>query len=53
MILNAHSLLSDKPNLTESEVIAGMNDNFCRCGAHPRIVKAVLSAAQTMKGGAQ
>ncbi len=53
MILNAYSLLLKRPNPTESEVIGELNDNLCRCGAHPRILKAVLSAAQTTKGGAQ
>ncbi len=51
MILNSYSLLLAKPAPTENEVIAKMNNNLCRCGAHPRIVQAILSAAQTMKGG--
>jgi aerobic-type carbon monoxide dehydrogenase small subunit (CoxS/CutS family) len=53
MILNAYGLLLGNPNPTEADVLNGMDDNLCRCGAHPRIVKAVLSAAQTMKGAAQ
>jgi nicotinate dehydrogenase subunit A len=51
MILNAYGLLLKNPSPTESEVILGMDHNLCRCGAHPRIVKAILSAAQIMKGG--
>ena len=51
MILSAYSLLLDKPNPTEAEIIQGMNDNLCRCGAHVRIVQAIQSAAKEMKGG--
>jgi aerobic-type carbon monoxide dehydrogenase small subunit (CoxS/CutS family) len=53
MILNAYSLLLANPSPTEADVIEGMDGNLCRCGAHPRIVRAVLAAAETMKGGAQ
>ncbi len=51
MILTACSLLLEKPNPTEAEIIQGMNDSLCRCGAHLRIVQAIQSAAQEMKGG--
>ena len=51
MILSAYSLLLDRPNPSGAEIIQGMNDNLCRCGAHVRIVQAIQSAAQEMKGG--
>jgi aerobic-type carbon monoxide dehydrogenase small subunit (CoxS/CutS family) len=51
MILNAYSLLLEKPQPTEAEIIKGMNDNLCRCGAHIRIVQAIQSAAKEMRGG--
>lgn len=51
MILNAYSLLLRNPKPTEEEVIRGMDDNLCRCGAHPRIVRAILGAAKAMRGG--
>jgi aerobic-type carbon monoxide dehydrogenase small subunit (CoxS/CutS family) len=50
MILNAYGLLIEKPRPTEGEIIQGMNDNLCRCGAHNRIVRAIQSAAKEMKG---
>jgi aerobic carbon-monoxide dehydrogenase small subunit len=50
MILNAYSLLLQKPDPSESDIITGMEDNLCRCGAHPRIVKAIQSAAKQMRG---
>jgi aerobic-type carbon monoxide dehydrogenase small subunit (CoxS/CutS family) len=51
MILNAYGLLLEKPRPTETEIIQGMNDNLCRCGAHLRIIQAVQSAAKEMRGG--
>jgi len=51
MILNAYSLLYENPQPTQSEIIQGMNDNLCRCGAHTRIIQAIQTAAKEMKGG--
>jgi len=51
MILRAASLLQGNPHPTEAQIVAGMNENFCRCGAHPRIVQAIQSAAAALKGG--
>jgi aerobic-type carbon monoxide dehydrogenase small subunit (CoxS/CutS family) len=51
MILNAYSLLLEKPRPTEAEIIDGMDDNLCRCGAHVRIVQAIQSVAKEMRGG--
>jgi aerobic-type carbon monoxide dehydrogenase small subunit (CoxS/CutS family) len=51
MILNAYSLLLEKPKPSEAEIIQGMNDNLCRCGAHLRIIQAIQAAAKEMRGG--
>lgn len=51
MIMNATGLLLKNPNPSEEQVKTGLNDNLCRCGAHPRIVDAVLTASKEMKGG--
>ncbi|HUL30628.1 MAG TPA: (2Fe-2S)-binding protein [Thermodesulfobacteriota bacterium] len=51
MILSAYGLLLEKPVPTEAEIIEGMNDNLCRCGAHLRIVQAIQIAAEEMRGG--
>ena len=51
MILNAYSLLLEKPRPTEAEIIEGMDDNLCRCGAHIRIIQAIQNAAKEMRGG--
>lgn len=50
MILTAYSFLQKNPQPTRAQIIAGMDQNLCRCGAHPRIVDAIESAAAAMKG---
>ena len=52
MIMRAHGLLSENPEPSREEIIQEMNENLCRCGAHMRIVEAILTAAKEMKGGA-
>ncbi|MBK8476449.1 MAG: (2Fe-2S)-binding protein [Opitutaceae bacterium] len=51
MILTAYAFLRTHPNPTRDEIIAGMDQNLCRCGAHVRIVEAILSAAAVMRKG--
>jgi aerobic-type carbon monoxide dehydrogenase small subunit (CoxS/CutS family) len=53
MILTAYGLLKTNPNPTRDEIIAGMDQNLCRCGAQVRIIDAILTAATTMRGGAK
>lgn len=50
MILTAVSLLKFNPQPTEKEIRSGLENNFCRCGAHVRIIQAVQQAATEMKG---
>ena len=50
MILNAYALLRKTPQPSSSEIIKGMDDNLCRCGAHHRIVQAIQAAAKEMAG---
>jgi aerobic-type carbon monoxide dehydrogenase small subunit (CoxS/CutS family) len=51
MILSAHALLKATPRPTREQIIAGMDENLCRCGAHQRIALAIESAA-ARPGGA-
>lgn len=51
MILTAYSFLREHPSPTREQIIQGMDQNLCRCGAHPRIVDAIADAAVAMKGG--
>lgn len=50
MILKAYSLLVSNPTPTRRDIVNGMEDNLCRCGAHVRIVEAVQAAAKALKG---
>jgi aerobic-type carbon monoxide dehydrogenase small subunit (CoxS/CutS family) len=51
MILKAYSLLVSNPTPTRQQIVDGMEDNLCRCGAHVRIVEAIQTAARALKGG--
>jgi nicotinate dehydrogenase subunit A len=46
MIMAARSLLRRMPRPTEKEIREALAGNLCRCGAHNRIVRAVLRAVQ-------
>jgi aerobic-type carbon monoxide dehydrogenase small subunit (CoxS/CutS family) len=50
MVLTAAALLSKNPTPTRDQIIRGMNQNLCRCGAHTRIIDAIQTAAAEMKG---
>lgn len=45
MIVAAVGLLEQNDDPNEDEVRAALDRNLCRCGAHNRIVRAVLAAA--------
>jgi len=51
MIMTAVGLLMKNPEPSQQEIIEGMEDNLCRCGAHIRIIKAIQTAGKEMKGG--
>ena len=44
----AVAFLQAQPNPTEPEVRTALDRNLCRCGAHNRVVRAVLRAAKEM-----
>ena len=45
MLIACAALLRVRPQPTEAEVRAALDAHLCRCGAHNRIVRAVLRAA--------
>ncbi len=49
MLMNAYALLQRNPHPTREQIVAGMEENLCRCGAHQRIIAAIEEAAA--KGG--
>lgn len=48
MIMNAWGLLLKNPHPTREQIVEGMEDNLCRCGAHTRIVEAIETASKKM-----
>lgn len=50
MILTAVAMLEKNPGATREEIISGLEDNLCRCGAHMHIIEAVEDAGKVMKG---
>lgn len=55
MILQAAGFLTRDPNASEEKMAAAMDDVICRCGTHPRVMKAMKRAANQIKvkGGAK
>jgi isoquinoline 1-oxidoreductase alpha subunit len=49
MILQAADFLTRDPNATEEEMAEAMDDVICRCGTHPRVMKAMKKAANRIK----
>jgi nicotinate dehydrogenase subunit A len=46
ILISAAALLRRKPDPSEAEVRAALDRNLCRCGAHNRMIRAVLRAAK-------
>ena len=46
MIMSAVALLKRNPSPNESEIIAFMDGNVCRCGTYSRIITAIQKAAK-------
>jgi isoquinoline 1-oxidoreductase alpha subunit len=49
MILQAADILTRDPNSSEEDMAEAMDDVICRCGTHPRVMKAMKRAANQMK----
>ena len=50
MILSAYGLLLKNPQPSRREIIESMDGNLCRCGSYGRIIQAIQTAAQEMRG---
>ena len=50
MVVSAVALLRGSPDPSEEEVREALDGNLCRCGAHRRIVGAVMKAASGRAG---
>ena len=51
ILIAAAALLKRNPDPTDAEVRQALDRNLCRCGAHNRIVRAVLRAAKETGAG--
>jgi len=51
-MMAAKALLDKNANPTADEVRMAMAGNLCRCGAYPKIIESVLSAAKKISAGA-
>jgi len=51
IIMSAKALLDTNPSPSRTEIIAALDNHLCRCGAQPRILRAVEKAAAMMRQG--
>lgn len=51
MILTGAAFLKSHPNPSREDIVKGLEQNLCRCGAHVRIVEAMQSAAAEIRRG--
>ena len=51
MIMTSKALLDKKANPSDREIRQALAGNLCRCGTHPRIIRAVKRAATLMAKG--
>jgi nicotinate dehydrogenase subunit A len=51
IIMEAKALLDRNPNCLRADVVAALDHHLCRCGAHPRILRAVERAAAALREG--
>ncbi len=49
IVMRAKALLMDNPNPSRDEICVALDGHLCRCGAHPRIVRAVQNAAAKLR----
>lgn len=52
IIMSAKALLDRNPSPARADIVAVLDKHLCRCGAHPRILRAVEKAAATLREGA-
>src|SRR5438876_1694129 len=52
ILISAKALIDKNPSPSRREIAAALDDNICRCGSHPRILRAVERAARRMREAA-
>src|SRR6266436_5732656 len=53
ILISAKALLDRNPAPSRRQIAEALDDNICRCGSHPRILRAVERAALVMREGAR
>ncbi len=51
ILVSAKALLDRNPSPTRADIVAALDKHLCRCGAHPRILRAVEKAAAMIREG--
>ncbi len=51
ILIGAKALLDRNPSPTRAEIAAALDRHLCRCGAHPRILRAIEQAAGVLREG--
>jgi nicotinate dehydrogenase subunit A len=51
IVISAKALLDGNPSPTRADIASALDKHLCRCGAHPRILRAVEKAAAVLRGG--
>lgn len=49
ILISAKALLDRNPSPSRGEIAQALDDNICRCGSHPRILRAIERAAAMMR----
>ena len=49
ILMSAKALLDRNPTPTRADIVAALDKHLCRCGAHPRILRAVEQAAAALR----
>ena len=52
ILVSAKALLDRNPSPTRADIVAALDKHLCRCGAHPRILRAVEKATAMIREGA-
>ena len=53
ILISAKALLDRNKNPTRADIVTALEPHLCRCGAHPRILRAVEKAAAALREGAR
>ena len=50
LVMAAKALLDQSPAPSDADIVDALDGHLCRCGAHPRVVRAVQRAGALLRG---